>query len=98
MTLETFHIITPCSRPNSLEKLKENILNVEKNRAVIWHVCFDSLATKESEKAKAKKILNEDWIRVYEASSFKTNPGKAQINFVLTHFYLNMFRGFINVL
>lgn len=96
--METFHIITPCSRPHSLQTLKENILNTDKNRPVIWHICFDSTATRESERVAAKRMLYEDWIRIYEAASFKSNPGKSQINFVLTHFYLNLFEGFIGVL
>ena len=96
--METFHVITPCSRPHNLKAIKENILSIDKNRSVMWHVCFDSTATIESERARAKQILHEDWIRVYEAATFKVNPGKCQINLVLTHFYLHWFSGFTSVL
>lgn len=95
-----FHIITPCSRPNNLKEIYENIILVKKTEPVMWHICFDTNKVNENDRSKVKNELNQDWIRFYSASTdFKANPGKSQINFVLTHFHLGIFEhGFVYVL
>ncbi len=92
-----FHIITPCSRPNNLQAIYENI-NAIKPEKILWHICFDT--SKVTEIDKVKNDLNHDWIRFYTASTdFIPNPGKSQINFVLTHLHLGIFEpGFVYVL
>jgi len=89
------NFITACSRPHNLPKLKESILNA--NRAgteVLWHICFDASLVNPN-----VKDYQDSFIRLYSAATFyQKNPGKSQVNFVLTHFKLNMFDGFIYVL
>ena len=84
-----FHIITPCSRPNNLQAIYENINDIKPDN-LIWHICFDTNIV--SNRNKVKNNLKDDWIKYYTASTdFISNPGKSQINFVLTHLRLGIF-------
>lgn len=95
--MDSFHIITPCTRLNNLRTIRNNINGVKKTD-VTWHICFDSFNTTEDERNKAKLAFTEPWILFYEAGTSFKNPGKAQINFVLSHFNIGLFEGFIYVL
>lgn len=91
------HFITACSRPKNLPKLKASILSA--NRAakneIVWHICFDAKAVSNPD----IRDYQDPFIRLYSASTyFHKNPGKSQVNFVLTHFKLNMFDGFVYIL
>src|SRR5262249_52911299 len=96
--MSVFHIITPCTRLNNLAKMKSNILAVKGKRDVIWHICFDSLRTQHNQRNDIKNKLEDLWIFFYEAGTSFNNPGKAQVNFVLTHFKIGLFEGFTYVL
>jgi len=100
ITNKVFHIITPCSRPNNLSTIKTNIESVRKDWKIFWHICFDTNKISEENRNKTKTDLKDDWIYFYTASTDAIpNPGKSQINFVLTHIRLNMFdQGFVYVL
>lgn len=93
-----FHIITPCSRPDNLQLLYNNINAIRKD--VVWHICFDTNRVSEADRNRIKNELTDDWIRFYTASTdYAPNPGKSQINFVLTHIRLGLFgHGFVYVL
>ena len=89
------HFITPCTRPDNLPKLEASIkkAKLHSNHDVLWHVCFDS------SKVTGNNPINSDCVKLYSAKTYcNENPGKSQINFVLTHFKLNIFEGFIYVL
>jgi len=96
-TLSTIHFITACSRPHNLPKLKASILNANRvaEREILWHICFDARIVSNPD----IKDYQDSFIRLYSAAThYQKNPGKSQVNFVLTHFRLNMFDGFIYIL
>lgn len=91
------HLITACSRPKNLSKLKASILNANRlgSTEILWHICFDAQTVNNPE----VNDYQDSFIRLYSASThYQKNPGKSQVNFVLTHFKLNMFDGFIYIL
>lgn len=95
------HIITPCVRTENLKIIKDNLETVRGGKYdLTWHICFDSSKVENSvTKAFAFMNAKSDWIKIYEATThYMPNPGKSQINFVLTHFAVGIFSGFIYVL
>ncbi len=95
-----FHIITPCSRPDNLPLIKDNILKVRGEKEVSWHICYDTSKVVDCDRKISKREVQDSWIYFYTAStdSESTTAGKTQVNFVLTHFRINKFSGFIYVL
>lgn len=99
-SMANIHILTPCSRKNNLGMLKSNIKScLNSKHKIYWHICFDTNFVIIQKYLELKKELKEDWIYLYSAlTHFFSNPGKSQINFIITHFKSNLFNGYLYVL
>jgi len=77
--------------------LKENIKKAKSTspHEIFWHICFDCGIVEYKEKPD----FFEEWIYPYSARThFFHTRARSQINFVLTHFKLGLFSGYIYVL
>ena len=57
----TLNILTRCTRPNNLLKVKESVFtDIPKNLKIKWHVIFDVAPLKDIDAELLSELTNED--------------------------------------
>ena len=66
------HVITRCSKPSNLLKIKQSIeSSIQDGYTIFWHIVFDTSILKDID-AEILQNLNLDWIKL----SFKKNGSR----------------------